>query len=102
MNKEQVYSQLRSLALIVLTYLVSTGKLTQDNANTLIHAGSEAGPIVAGLGIMAYGWWKKRDKAVLQQAAATGVQILVPASASPGAQAAAEDKSPSLASVNKI
>lgn len=100
MNKEQIFSQLRVLTIIALTYLVSTGRLTQEQATQLTNALTQAAPIIIIIGTMAFGWWKKRDKAVIEQAAKTGVTILVPASASPGAQAAASD--PNIPAVTSV
>lgn len=63
MNWDMVFGLLRQLALIVVTYLVSTGALTDDQASALIKGLGDAGPVLVGLCIMGYAAWKKRDAA---------------------------------------
>ncbi len=93
MSKESVFSALRSLAVVGLTWLVASGKLTQDEANTLVHAFSEAGPILTVLGLAAYGAWKRSPTNVVKSAAKVGgVTVNVdPASSPPSVVIVAAD-----------
>ncbi len=63
MTKEQIFSALRSLGVVLLTYLVSSGKLTQDQASVLTNAAMQAGPILGALALAAYGVYVKRPAA---------------------------------------
>lgn len=68
MNKEQVFSALRSLSVMVLSYLVGNGTLTNDQATMLTNAATQAAPILGMLALAAYGVYKKRDAGKVQEA----------------------------------
>jgi hypothetical protein len=61
MNQDQIYGLLRTLGVACMTYLVSSGALTDEQASTLTRAAMDAGPVLVALGLTAYGWYKKRD-----------------------------------------
>ncbi len=63
MNKDQVYGLLRTLVVIAMTYLTSSGILTPEQAPVLLHAFTEGLPMVIAAGVMVYGAWRKRDAA---------------------------------------
>ena len=84
MNKDQIYGLLRNVGLVLITVLVSTGKLTSEQASTLTVAAEQAGPVLIGMALMAYGAWKKRDVAkALQADALPGVTVTVNPYAAP-------------------
>lgn len=68
MNKEQVFSALRSIGVVLLTYLVSSGVLSDAQASALTNAATLAAPVLGTLGLAAYGVWKKRDAGKVQEA----------------------------------
>lgn len=78
MNKDQIFGLLRTLGVALMTYLVSSGVLTSEQASVLTHAATDAGPIAVAIGLAAYGWWKKRDAAkVLQAGKVDGATVIV-------------------------
>lgn len=68
MNKEQLFGALRTLGVALLTYLVSSGTLTDAQATALTNAATQAAPILGALALAAYGIWKKRDAGKVQDA----------------------------------
>ncbi len=84
MNKDQIFGLLRQLGVILMTYLVSTGKLTSEQASTIVNLAAEYGPALVGAALVAYGAWKKRDVAKVQQASKIeGVTVVVDPLAAP-------------------
>lgn len=77
MNKEQVLGLLRTLGVALMTYLVSSGVLTDAQASALTNAMIQAAPILGAIGLAAYGWWRKRDAAVVQQAGKVDGAVVV-------------------------
>ncbi len=68
MNKEMVFTLLRQIGVIGLTYLVASGVLTQDQASVLTKAALDAAPVLGTLALLIYGLWKKRDAAKVAEA----------------------------------
>lgn len=60
MNKDQIYGLMRTLGVALMTYLVSSGTLTSDQASALVNAATQATPVLVALGLAAYGVYKKR------------------------------------------
>lgn len=91
MNKDQLYGLARTAFVAFMTWLVSSGKLTSDQASTLISALEQAAPVIAALGAAAWGVWAKRDAAKAVAAdAVKGVSVYVdPVVAAPAVVAAA-------------
>lgn len=77
MNKEQVLGLLRTLGVAAMTYLVAKGTLTSDQASALTNFAAEYGPGLIAAALTAYGWWRKRDAAVVQQAGKVDGAVVV-------------------------
>lgn len=84
MNWDVVFSLARSVGVVLMTYLVSSGTLTNDQAAQI--SSGVAAVVLAG-----YGAWKKRDAAKAVSAdAVKGVSVYVdPAVAAPAVVTAA-------------
>ena len=97
LNQEQWKSLLRTLVTIGLTWLVSSGKLSNEQMGQITGL---AVPVLAIGGTVVWGLVTRSDKHLAASAGKLpGVNVLVSDSAPPGAQAAAAD--PTITGVTK-
>jgi len=77
MNKEQIFGLLRTLGVSLMTYLVTKGTLTSDQATAMTNFAAEYGPGLVAAGLAAYGFWKKRDAGMVKSAGKVDGAVVV-------------------------
>ncbi len=104
MNYGQLFGLMRTLGTIALTYLVSSGTLTHEQASDLGAAASQAAPILGILVLAGYGWYKKRDAGkILEAGKVQGAVVIVdPVKAAPAVVTAAVAAPDSQVRVGKL
>ena len=93
-------SLLRTFGTVILTWLISSGKLTNEQAGQITSLAIQASPALGILGLMIWGLVTRSDKNIAAEAGKLpGVNVLVSDSAPAGAKAAAAD--PTITGVTK-
>lgn len=101
MNREQLYTALRSLLAIGLGILVGRGTITAEQAATITSNVAIVLPALGALAVAAFSIWKRSDSNLVKTTGATvtGVKVQVDATASPEVKALAAD--PNVANVER-